>query len=231
MSQMSGVAGDGFAVNSQKAASSGRAVLLLALAVVISVMLLHSLDNAPAAGTAADIAPAANQAAAPPPPAPIAAPAVPLRAPSEVKVLVANGVGVSGAAAEVAGRIQPIGYQLATPGNTTTPRPMSVIQYAPGYQPEAQALATSLGLAATAVQPLSTPAPIADLQGSNLVVVLGNELVNQQGAAQAQTETGAGGVQQPPANPALDGPLTNPGANTPTGQNQPPVAPQPPPAG
>ena len=52
MSQMSGVAGDGFGVQHPKAASSGRAILLLALAVVLSVVLLHALDDTPNAITA-----------------------------------------------------------------------------------------------------------------------------------------------------------------------------------
>ncbi len=186
-----------------KAATTGRAVLLLALFVVLAVALLNALDD-PAADTtvvraAAAPAPAAPVAATVPPPV-----TVPTRSPSEVKVLVANGVGVNGAASRVASRLQPIGYLLVTPGNTTTPSPVSGVAFTEGYQPEAQALATSLGLPTTAVQPFN-PTLVADAQGANLVVVVGNDLAAAPPASTAtpgQAAVGATGATGAATSPA-----------------------------
>jgi hypothetical protein len=201
MSQMSGMAPDG-GVASAKPSNTGKAVLLLAIAVVLGVALLHELDNG-SARTALASKPSDNEATQPAV-NPTTSTTVALRTPADVKVLVANGVGVAGAASKVASRLQPIGYQLAKPGNTANKETVSSVQYAAGYQAEALALATSLGLPSSAVQPLATPAPVQDMQASSVVVIVGNDL--------AATGTANGATTQSPTanntNPLTNGPLT-----------------------
>jgi hypothetical protein len=211
MSQMSGMAPEGGAA-SEKPANTGRAVLLLSIAIILMVALLHELDNG-SQRTALASKPSGDQATQPAVtnPTPTTSP---LRSPPDVKVLVANGVGVAGAASKVASRLQPIGYQLAKPGNTMNKETVSSVQYAAGYQAEALALATSLGLPSSAVQALPTPAPVQDMQASSIVVVVGNDL--------AATGTANGATAQSPTanntNPLTSGPLTStPNAGTGTG--------------
>lgn len=216
MSQSAGMAGGGRSASSPKASATGRAVLLLAFAVVLGAGLLNQLDDT-------EVGTRTISAAAPPVEEDTAAPvndnsqvtvvsAPALRTPAEVKVLVANGVGVTGAASKVAGRLQPAGYQLLKPGNTLSRNENSTVQFAPGYEAEAQALATSLGMPGTAVQPLTQPAPVAELEGANVVVIVGNELAN---AAQTQaatplpdSATGTSTTAASNSNPAVNGPLS-----------------------
>lgn len=234
MSQTSGAAA-GSPV-SARLPSTGRAVLLLALFVIIGVVILQAIDDTSATLTSSSTDEVRTQAAAPLDdgpadaivPAPTPAPVAITRPPSEVKVLVTNGTTVNGAASRVAGRLQPVGYQLLRPNNTTAPALQSAVQFAPGFQAEAQAVATSLGIPVAAVQALPIPAPVTDLQGSNVLVIVGSDLSGQaanpapaaaagngaEAGASAPAASGAGGSaitpQQPAGvgNPATDGPLT-----------------------
>lgn len=179
-----------------KAANTGRAVLLLALFVALGVLLLNAIDE-PSAETAVIARPVPETTV----PVVIAPTTVPSRLPSDVKVLVANGVGVDGAASRMASRLQPMGYLLVTPGNTTTPSPESAVAYTEGFRPEAEALATSLSLPASAVRPLD-PALVPALDGANVVVVVGNDLASVSPSGIA---------------PAGSAPSGNPAAGTPVG--------------
>jgi hypothetical protein len=211
MSQMSGMAPDGGGASSSsygtgaKPSNTGRAVLLLAIAVILGVALLHELDNG-STTTALASKPAAK-ASSQPAVTPSSTTTVPLRSPAEIKVLVANGVGVAGAATKVAQRLQPIGYQLAKPGNTINKETVSSVQYAAGYQAEALVLATSLGLPSSVVQALPTPAPVQDMQTSSIVVIIGNDLAAT-GTANGATTNGATTQSGNATNPLTNGPLT-----------------------
>lgn len=100
---------------------------------------------------------------------------VALRPPSEVKVLVANGSGTAGAAGAQTDALQALGYVTGTP--TNAPRvPATVVYYTVGYEAEAQVLAESLGLGPNAVMPLPTPAPVDDMEMSNILVVVGPDI-------------------------------------------------------
>jgi hypothetical protein len=50
------------------------------------------------------------------------------------------------------------------------------VYYTEGFQAEAQAVAASLGAPAEAVQPMPTPPPVADIQGAQVLVVLGPDI-------------------------------------------------------
>lgn len=97
--------------------------------------------------------------------------------PSEVKVLVANGSSVNGAAGSLTTDLEALGYVTANPANAERVT-ATVVHFTEGYQAEAEALAESIEASADAVQPLPTPAPVDDMQMSNVLVVLGPDLAS-----------------------------------------------------
>lgn len=97
------------------------------------------------------------------------------RPPSEVKVLVANGSEVNGAAGAQSDALAALGYDTANPANAELV-PATVVYYTPGYEAEAEDLAAAIDAGPEAVNPLPTPAPVADMQLSNLLLVVGPEL-------------------------------------------------------
>ena len=191
MSQASGMTG-GSVASGSKSGNKAIPVLLLAIAVALGVALLHDLDNTPTVTEATLQTTQEAQESAAAVPAVVTPATLAVRSPSEVKVLVTNGTTTSGVAAKINSRLQPIGYQLGTPGNTTTASAQSTVQYVAGYEAEAQAVASSLGLASSAVIPMATPAPVADIQAANVIVVIGSELAASTAATTATSSaTGA----------------------------------------
>lgn len=100
---------------------------------------------------------------------------VAVRPPAEVRVLVANGSGVRGAAAGLADRIAGFGYQIAEPANAPAPVSASVIHFLPGFEREAQALAAQL-TPAPAVSVMPDPQPVPDLRSAQILVLQGPDL-------------------------------------------------------
>lgn len=191
-----GMPGGGFSDSPSKASSSKVApVALLGLFVVIGVALLHALDDTPTATERSlQASQVASEAASEPAPQ-VSPPTTVLRSPSEVKVLISNGTEVSGVAARYKDVLQPRGYQLGTPNNTTTPSSESSVQFAPGYEAEAKALATSMGLPEDLVKPMTNPAPVTDTQMANVIVVIGDELAkNPPAATSSSSSSNQGGA-------------------------------------
>lgn len=89
----------------------------------------------------------------------------------ETSVLVLNGNGIAGAAAEAASRIRARGYSITDTGNAGQTYGRSVVMYRPGRRPEAQRLASDL--AVRLVGPLDG-IKLRQLLGAQVVVVLGN---------------------------------------------------------
>jgi hypothetical protein len=98
-----------------------------------------------------------------------------LRPAAQVKVVVANGSGVSGAAGKVTTTLQGKGYQVGSATNATRVA-KTVVYYVPGYEREAQAVAVALSVAPAMVAPMPSPAPVTDLQNAQIVIVLGPDL-------------------------------------------------------
>ncbi len=93
--------------------------------------------------------------------------------PAEVAVLVGNGSGVSGAAGAVSEQLQPSGYRLVEPSNAPQTT-VTTIFYGEGYQADAEAVATSLGVDLANVKPMPQPPPPVDrLADANVFVQLG----------------------------------------------------------
>lgn len=95
----------------------------------------------------------------------------------DVTVLVANGSGVSGRAAELTEQVGEAGYRTAAPSNVGggDTLPASTVYYTEGYEAEAQALASTLD-PAPQVAALPESGPVSDLRGAQVVLVLGADL-------------------------------------------------------
>lgn len=100
--------------------------------------------------------------------------------PAEVRVMVANGTGTSGAAGSTrdslvaaAGYIGLIANSTNQPDVTT-----SSVYYSEGYLQNAQGIATTIGLPASAVQPMPAAPPVVDLEDAHILVELGTDVVS-----------------------------------------------------
>lgn len=102
---------------------------------------------------------------------------VPLRPPSQIKVLVANGTEVDGLAGRISTTLHAKGYVTLTPTDSTQKPSTTSIYFEPSYSSDAAALATVLGLPTTAVQAMPQPPPVSDLPGTtDILVVAGADL-------------------------------------------------------
>lgn len=98
---------------------------------------------------------------------------------SEVTVMVANGSGISGAAGLVSDDLTEAGYATTEPDNaefvdTTT------VYFVSGDEWEGLGVALTLGLDVEAnpdvLQPMPDPAPVPDLRGATVLVIVGPDL-------------------------------------------------------
>ena len=194
------------------AAAAPRAFLLIAIAVVIGLVLLwKGLDStpgtvapadvpavaesspevpatpeAPVAGGAAAVAQPAPPPEAPAPPTPEDLFPEPTYAPNEVKVLVANGSGVSGAAGKVTDMLSPLGWAMESPANadkTST----SGIYYKTGYAHNARLIQDHFGedpsiLSQFPPGGVAVPDGALDrVDNADIVIILGSDLAIQGG--------------------------------------------------
>ena len=188
------------------AAAAPRALLLIAVAVILGLILLwKGLDTTPGIavspvatddGSAGSVGmveegpadlPMADEPVATTTPAPTttttttAVPA-PTRPPNQVRVLVANGSGVPRGAATVTDVLSPAGYTTLPPANAT-PTDTSGIYYRSGYSGDARAV---MELVAPSNPDLILPLPAGGLDvpdatldrvaNANVVVILGADL-------------------------------------------------------
>ncbi len=109
-----------------------------------------------------------------------------------VTVLVANGTLENGAAAHYAQVLQAQGWTTATPINTTSQVSASNVYYVPGKLPAALLVASQVGVAASAVQPLTASVPLGSTLGIDVVVIVGPDLALEAAAATTTTATTAG---------------------------------------
>jgi len=150
---------------------------LLIIAVVLGIVLLNHFDNgdpyATVAASQTTKAPKHATTTVPPPTT------TPLRLPGAIKVLPANGSGVQGAGGRLKDKLTASGYNTLAATNATPTSKVyatSMVEYGPGLVNEAKALAQTLQLPDSVVQPLSAPPPVADSKGADIVVVVGQEL-------------------------------------------------------
>ncbi len=167
--------------------SLGRALGLLVAAVVVGVLCLQVGARPPA--TPAPVA------SSPPPAAPTTT--VPHRTTTTttaprpnpaVKVLVANGGSVNGAAAFFTSKLKSDGWTTLTPTNVT-PVSASSVYYATGQQASAGTVATDVGLPASAVHPVATGPTVPGATAAGVVLVVGPDLSSQVSSSTASTST------------------------------------------
>ncbi len=103
------------------------------------------------------------------------------RPPDQVPTIVLNDSGVGGAAKKYSDVLAGLTYQLTNPdganadaeGDAAT----TIVYFAPGFEKEAAAVATAIGVPDLAPTALATPAP-GPIAGASVVVVIGIDLAN-----------------------------------------------------
>lgn len=99
------------------------------------------------------------------------------RRPAELKVTAFNSSSVPGAATKMGARLKSLGYVVQPPGPDRKPQDQSVVMYRSGLEPDARALASSLGLDAGVVKPIEPP--VAAVGDTDLAVLVGTELARR----------------------------------------------------
>jgi hypothetical protein len=147
-------------------ASAVAAVELLVLIVLGVVLLAKPVsDQVRSAAEAKVFAPVTQTARTPPA-------GEPKLSRAGTSVIVLNGNGRAGAAAESAAKVRGLGYTIGTVGNAPRSDFMrTIVMYRPGYRAEAARLATDLKL--KIVGPLDGLRP-ADMLGAHVALVLGS---------------------------------------------------------
>lgn len=115
-------------------------------------------------------------------PQPTATPVAPIgeaRAPSEVRVQVANAAEIQGKAGDMTARLSAQGYRTAAPTNAT-PTSVSTIFFELGYEADARAVLAVFGSPDTQTFPMSNPRPVVDDPdtidgGANIIMIVGSD--------------------------------------------------------
>lgn len=173
----------------------GRAAALLGVAVVIGIVLLNAADDSPAGrvstgGQTTPITSAVSEATTTTAPATTTT-TLAARAPKDVKVVSANGTDVKGAARKATDALRAAGFNVLAPVDAGKSVTATTVYFAAGFEREAQAVASLLGLGADVVKVLPTPPPIPDPRGANVVVVVGPETAARLAAVSPTTPTPA----------------------------------------
>jgi hypothetical protein len=161
-----------------------RAVILLGLFVLATVLLLGQVHRTTTSGTAAapsTTAPSASTTTVPGAVTTTTAPhttttTAPKVKPSNVPVLVANASGKPGAAATVTNQLQVAGWNVQAPINATANVSTSSVYYVAGQKAAATAVAATLHLPPSVVQPYTTAAPVSTIGTADVLVVVAPDL-------------------------------------------------------
>jgi hypothetical protein len=101
---------------------------------------------------------------------------------ASVSVVVANATNTNGLAAHFSNVIGAGGWKMGTPIDASTTEATSTVYYAAGQQAAAESIANTIGVKPAQVQPLTTAAPIAGVTGTDVVVVIGQDLASAAGS-------------------------------------------------
>jgi hypothetical protein len=179
--------------------AGARGALLLAVAVILGIVLLQQFDtpSIPSGQVSATSVPGEEEEEETTTTRRVGLTTVPqvtttagrARAKADVKVLVANGAGLRGLGAQTTTALRNAGYTgAATPTDATTTVDKTAIQYAEGYEADARELAGVLSLPATVVTRLaSPPVAAADLEGVQVLVILGVDVTGSTTTAPGAT--------------------------------------------
>jgi LytR cell envelope-related transcriptional attenuator len=153
----------------------GRAVLVLAVFVLATVLLLGRIHSTPTtAASAAGTGPSSATTTTTHPRTTTTTTAP--RPPSNVPVLVANASGVTGAAATISSRLQAAGWTTQAPIDASTNQRTSHVYYVAGQRAAADGVAATLRLPASEVLPYTTAAPVSTIGTAEVLVAVGPDL-------------------------------------------------------
>jgi hypothetical protein len=183
----------------------GRATIIVAIAVVIGVVLLNRSPSGGPGVVATSGATTSSTAASS---SPVVTPVVtspigpgttstPLRAPQDIKVLVANGTTSSGLASRVSSILHGKGYNTLASTNSSLRPTGTIIYFSSGYGPEGAVLAQALGVPSSAAQAMPSPPPVASLNGANILVIAGPDLANATAATSTTKPAGTTSTSKP----------------------------------
>jgi LytR cell envelope-related transcriptional attenuator len=99
-------------------------------------------------------------------------------APSAVSVVVANATSTTGLAAHYSAVIGAGGWSMKTPIDASSTEATSAVYYAAGQQQPAATIATGIGVKPAQVLPLTTSTPVTGVTGTDVVVVIGQDLAS-----------------------------------------------------
>ena len=100
---------------------------------------------------------------------------------SAVSVVVANATETNQLAAHYSAILTAQGWAVRTPVDASTTVATSSVYYAAGEQEAAASMAATLGIKPTQVLPLTASVPVAGVSGTDVVVVIGADLVAKAG--------------------------------------------------
>ena len=145
--------------------------MLVAAAVVVGLVLIRNgLDTSEIASTSGDGGGRATTSST------STSTTRAVRPPSQVTVIVANGSGIDGAASRLTTTLKGKGYNAAEPTNARQNVSTTSVYFVTGYKAEAQAVAVAFGAPGSSVKAMPTPAPITNLAGAQVLVVVGPDL-------------------------------------------------------
>jgi LytR cell envelope-related transcriptional attenuator len=102
-----------------------------------------------------------------------------------VSVVVANATSTNGLAAHYSTQLGSAGWNMKTPVDANTSEATSAVYYAAGQQQAAQEVAAAIGVKPAQVQPLTTSVPVTGVTGTDVVVVIGQDLASSTTATTA----------------------------------------------
>ena len=165
-----------------------RAVILIGLFVLATVLLLGQVHrtSTTATGTSATTAATTPSTTTPAGATTTTAPhttttTAPKVKPSNVPVLVANASGKAGAAASITNELQVAGWNVQAPINATANVSTSSVYYVAGQKVAATAVAATLHLPPSAVLPYTTAAPVSTIGTAEILVVVAPDLATGAG--------------------------------------------------
>jgi len=171
------------------AGHAGRGAALLFVALLIGVGLLQSTDRSDTIGTTEASPSTTTKTAVTPAPATTSTTAAqPAHDPKTVKVLSANGTATDGVGAKLQAKLRTAGYNTLSPVTSNTKLDTTQILFAAGFQPDALAIATLLGIPASAVVALPAKPPVT-VGSANVVVIGGKDILALLAAASTTSST------------------------------------------
>lgn len=148
----------------------GRAIVVIVAAIVLGVLILRTNG-----GPSAAVPPTTTTTTVP-----RATTTTTTEPHSKIKVLVLNGSTTNSVAGGYTTVLQHIGWSMLVPGDAKPPpKATSALYYSANHKPSADEIAAELGIPVSAVQPLTSSAPVTNAGGADVVLVVGSDLASR----------------------------------------------------